>query len=50
MLGALVLFFANLGWMSLLVVLVLVAAAWFMLTYLHDYLRETGERSSAGVA
>ena len=39
-LGALVLFFANLGWVSLLVVLVLVAAAWFMLTYLRE--RVTG--------
>lgn len=44
-LGALVLFFANLGWASLLIVLVLVAAAWFVLTYLHE--RVTGE---AGVA
>jgi hypothetical protein len=35
-LGALVLFFANLGWASLLVVLVLVAAAWFVLTYLRE--------------
>jgi hypothetical protein len=35
-LGALVLFFADLGWLALLVVLVLVAAAWLTLTYLHE--------------
>lgn len=35
-LGALVLLFVNLGWVSLLVVLALVAAAWFTLTYLQE--------------
>jgi len=35
-LGALVLFFANLGWAALLIVLVLVAAAWLTLTYLRE--------------
>ena len=40
-LGAVVLFFANLGWVSLLIVLALVAAAWFVLTYLRD--RVTGQ-------
>jgi len=44
-LGALVLFFANLGWMSLLVVMALVAAAWFVLTYLHE--RVTGQADVA---
>ncbi len=44
-LGALVLFFANLGWMSLLVVMALVAATWFVLTYLHD--RVTGQADVA---
>jgi hypothetical protein len=44
-LGALVLFFANLGWAALLIVLVLVAAAWLTLTYLRE--RVSG---SAGVA
>lgn len=47
-LGALVLFFTNLGWASLLVVLVLVAAAWFVLTYLHD--RVTGAEDVATTA
>jgi len=40
-LGALVLFFADLGWLSLLVVLVLVAAAWLSLTYLHERVEGT---------
>jgi hypothetical protein len=44
-LGALVLFFADLGWMSLLVVMALVAATWFVLTYLHD--RVTGQADVA---
>jgi hypothetical protein len=44
-LGALVLFFANLGWMSLLVVMALAAATWFVLTYLHD--RVTGQADAA---
>ena len=44
-LGALVLFFANLGWMSLLVVMALVAATWFVLTYLHE--RVTGQADVA---
>lgn len=35
-LGALILFFADLGWLSLLVVMGLVAATWFVLTYLYD--------------
>ena len=39
-LGAAVLFFAELGWASLLIVVVLVAAGWLVLTYLHD--RVTG--------
>ena len=39
-LGGVILFFANLGWLSLLVVLALAAAAWFALTYLHE--RVTG--------
>jgi hypothetical protein len=43
--GALVLFFANLGWASFLVVLVLVAGGWFVLTYLRD--RVTGEADVA---
>lgn len=44
-LGAVILFFANLGWLSLLVVLALVAAAWFVLTYLHE--RVTGQADVA---
>ena len=44
-LWALVLFFADLGWMSLLVVMALVAATWFVLTYLHD--RVTGRADVA---
>ena len=38
--GAAILLFSNLGWASLVIVLVLVAAAWFLLTYLRD--RVTG--------
>jgi hypothetical protein len=44
-LGAVILFFANLGWLSMLVVLALVAAAWFVLTYLHE--RVTGQADVA---
>ena len=39
--GAAILFFTNLGWASLLVVVVLVAAAWFALTYLRDRVEDT---------
>ena len=42
-LGALVLFFADLGWAALLIVLVLVAAAWFTLTYLRELVGDTAE-------
>jgi len=42
-LGALILFFADLGWLSLLVVMALVAATWFVLTYLHDRVSGTAE-------
>ena len=34
--GALILFFGNLGWAPLIIVAVLVAAAWFVLTYLQE--------------
>jgi hypothetical protein len=34
--GAVVMLFADLGWASFLIVLVLVAAGWFVLTYLRD--------------
>ncbi len=34
--GGLILFFGNLGWAPLIIVAVLVAAAWFVLTYLQD--------------
>lgn len=44
-LGAVILFFENLGWLSMLVVLALVAAAWFVLTYLHE--RVTGQADVA---
>jgi ribosomal protein L37E len=44
-LGALILFFADLGWLSLLVVMALVAATWFVLTYLYD--RVTGQADVA---
>lgn len=40
-LGAVVVFFTNLGWASLLIVAVLVAAAWFVLTYLRDRVHDT---------
>lgn len=42
-LGALVLFFADLGWAALLIVLVLIAAAWFTLTYLRELVGDTAE-------
>jgi hypothetical protein len=41
-----VLLFANLGWTALLIVLVLVAAAWFALTYLRE--RATANGSAPG--
>ena len=41
--GALVLFFANLGWAALLIVLVLVAAAWLALTYVRERVGGTSE-------
>jgi hypothetical protein len=34
--GALILLFADLGWASFLIVLVLLAAGWFLLTFLRD--------------
>jgi ABC-type multidrug transport system fused ATPase/permease subunit len=45
-LGAMVLLFASLGWTALLIVLVLVAAAWFALTYLRE--RATANGSAPG--
>jgi len=43
--GALVLLFTDLGWASFIVVLVLAAGGWFLLTYLRD--RVTGEADVA---
>lgn len=40
-LGALVLFFADLGWASLLIVLVLMTAVWLTLTYLRERVSAT---------
>jgi hypothetical protein len=42
--GGLILFFGNLGWAPMIVVAVLVAAVWFVLTYLQD--RVSGEESA----
>jgi hypothetical protein len=39
--GALLLLFVDLSWASFLVVLVLLAGGWFLLTYLRD--RVTGD-------
>jgi hypothetical protein len=41
--GALVVFFADLGWAALLIVLVLVAAAWLALTYVRERVGGTSE-------
>jgi hypothetical protein len=41
-LGAAVLLFVNLSWASFLVVLVLLAGGWFLLTYLRDRVEATG--------
>jgi hypothetical protein len=41
-LGAVVLLFVDLSWASFLVVLVLLAGGWFLLTYLRDRVEPAG--------
>ena len=49
-LAAAVLFVADLGWASLAIVVVLVAAGWFTLTYLRDQVAGTTDELPHGAA
>jgi hypothetical protein len=46
--GAVVMLFADLGWASFLIVLVLVAAGWFVLTYLRDRVSGAPDATATG--